>query len=49
MKHIYLLLAIDFVFYKGSKLKVLDSKIVDYHPVMFPSDHAGVFSVFQIK
>ncbi|TKG95001.1 hypothetical protein EYV94_09815 [Puteibacter caeruleilacunae] len=40
---------IDYIFYKGSSLRALESKVVDYHPVMFPSDHAGMFTVFQIK
>lgn len=40
---------IDYIFFKGSRLKALESKVVDYHPVMFPSDHAAVFTVFQLK
>jgi exonuclease III len=37
---------IDYIFYKGNKLKMVDSKVVDKHPVMFPSDHAAVLTEF---
>lgn len=40
---------IDYIYYKGKGLNVLESKVIDYHPVMFPSDHAAVFSVFQLN
>ncbi len=40
---------IDYIYYQGSKLSLVESKIVDDHPVMFPSDHAAVVSVFEIK
>lgn len=40
---------IDYIYYKGKSLNVLESKVIDYHPVMFPSDHAAVFSVFQLN
>lgn len=38
---------IDYIYYQG-KLKPLESKVVDYHPIMFPSDHAGVITVFEL-
>jgi len=40
---------IDFIYYKGNKLKPIESKVIDYHPVIFPSDHAAVVTVFQLK
>mgnify|MGYP005990524347 CR=1 FL=1 len=39
---------IDYIYYKGN-LKTIESKVIDYHPIMFPSDHAGVLTVFEIK
>ena len=38
---------IDFIFYKGEKLRVMDSKVINKHPIRFPSDHAAVVSVFK--
>jgi len=40
---------IDYIFYKGKSLRALDSKVIDYHPIMFPSDHATFSTVFQLK
>ncbi len=40
---------IDYIFYKGDILKAVDSKIIDTHPVSYPSDHAAVLTTFQIK
>ena len=40
---------IDFIYYKGKELNPIESRVVDYHPVMFPSDHAAVMTVFQLK
>lgn len=40
---------IDYIYYKGRDLKPIESKVINYHPIMFPSDHAGVFSVFQLN
>jgi len=43
---------IDFIYYKGPGIKVLDSRVIDQHPdelQFFPSDHAGVLSVFEIN
>lgn len=37
---------IDYIFYKGP-VRPIESKVIDYHPVMFPSDHAAVISVFE--
>lgn len=39
---------IDYIFYKGG-LKPIESKVIDYHPIMFPSDHAAVLTVFQLN
>ncbi|WP_161991892.1 LamG-like jellyroll fold domain-containing protein [Flagellimonas algicola] len=39
---------IDYIFYQGKNLNAIESKVVDYHPIMFPSDHAGVLTVFRI-
>jgi exonuclease III len=40
---------IDYIFYKGDELKPIYSTVVDYHPVMFPSDHAAVVTVFRVE
>ena len=40
---------IDFIYYKGAALNPIMSKIIDYHPVIFPSDHAAVTTVFDYK
>ncbi|WP_425235764.1 LamG-like jellyroll fold domain-containing protein [Ulvibacterium sp.] len=40
---------IDYIYYKGKSLGVLESKVLDYHPIMFPSDHGGVLTVFRIE
>lgn len=37
---------IDYIYYRGP-LKPIESRVIDYHPVMFPSDHAAVISVFE--
>lgn len=37
---------IDYIYYKG-EIKPIESKVIDYHPIMFPSDHAAVISVFE--
>lgn len=39
---------IDYIYYKGDLMPV-ESKVIDYHPIMFPSDHAAVISVFEFK
>ncbi|WP_345007586.1 endonuclease/exonuclease/phosphatase family protein [Snuella lapsa] len=39
---------IDYIYYQGP-LKPIESKVIDYHPVMFPSDHAAVFTVFKLE
>jgi endonuclease/exonuclease/phosphatase family metal-dependent hydrolase len=38
---------IDFIYYKGNSIRATESKIIDSHPVKFPSDHAAVLSVFE--
>ena len=40
---------IDFIYYIGDQLYPIESKVIDYHPIMFPSDHAGVLTMFRIK
>jgi endonuclease/exonuclease/phosphatase family metal-dependent hydrolase len=40
---------IDFIYYKGKDLDAIESRVIDYHPIMFPSDHAAVTTVFQLK
>lgn len=42
---------IDFIYYKGDKLKATGSKIVKDDPVggFFNSDHRGILSVFELK
>ena len=39
---------IDYIYYKGRDLNPIESKVINYHPIMFPSDHAGVLTVFQL-
>jgi endonuclease/exonuclease/phosphatase family metal-dependent hydrolase len=38
---------IDYIYYLGTKLHPIESRVIDYHPVMFPSDHAAVMTVFE--
>ncbi|SNZ00992.1 LamG-like jellyroll fold domain-containing protein [Flagellimonas pacifica] len=40
---------IDYVYYQGKTLSAIESKVIDYHPIMFPSDHAGVITVFRVE
>ncbi|NKI27460.1 hypothetical protein HCG49_12895 [Arenibacter sp. 6A1] len=40
---------IDYIFYKGRNIRALESKVVNYHPIMFPSDHAAFLTIFQLK
>ena len=40
---------IDFIYYKGKGLNPIESRVIDYHPVMFPSDHAALMTVFELK
>ncbi|WP_316837773.1 endonuclease/exonuclease/phosphatase family protein [Pedobacter nutrimenti] len=40
---------IDFIYYKGRKLNPIESKVIDYHRVVFPSDHAAIEAIFQLK
>ena len=39
---------IDYIYYKGG-LNPIESKVIGYHPIMFPSDHAAVFTVFELE
>jgi len=38
---------IDYIFYKGKKLRPINSFLIDDHPLGFPSDHAALVSTFQ--
>ncbi|MEN7548259.1 endonuclease/exonuclease/phosphatase family protein [Rapidithrix thailandica] len=40
---------IDYIYFKGKKLKVIDSQMLDKHPVKWPSDHAAVLTTFKLK
>ena len=40
---------IDYIYYQGIQLKAIESKVIDYHPIMFPSDHAGIITVFKLS
>jgi len=40
---------VDYIFFKGSKLQVSDSKVLKHHPVKFPSSHFGVLTEFIWK
>lgn len=39
---------IDYIYYRGDRLKAIYSRKLDYHPIMFPSDHAAVITVFRL-
>ena len=39
---------IDFIYYKGTGVEPVDSKMIDTHPVRFPSDHAAVITEFKL-
>lgn len=38
---------IDFIYSKAKNLKIIDSKMIDYHRVRFPSDHAAMVTTFK--
>jgi len=40
---------IDYIYYKGSKIKAIASKTIDQHPVKYPSDHAALLTTFKIQ
>ena len=40
---------IDYIYYIGNQLEPLYSTVIDYHPVMYPSDHAAVVTTFRLK
>ncbi|SHI59270.1 Exonuclease III [Arenibacter nanhaiticus] len=39
---------IDFVYYKGLKLKPVKARLIEDHALQFPSDHAGVTVEFKL-
>jgi len=42
---------IDYIYYRGSQLKILETQKLDKHKDGFPSDHAGVVAkfIYQVK
>ena len=40
---------IDYIYYQGKSMQAIYSRVIDYHPIMFPSDHAAVLSVFRLE
>ncbi|MEM6799756.1 MAG: LamG-like jellyroll fold domain-containing protein [Bacteroidota bacterium] len=40
---------IDYIYYQGKGMQAIYSEVLDYHPIMFPSDHAAVISVFRLE
>lgn len=38
---------IDYIYYKGKKLTPITSTVINQHPIIFPSDHAGVSTLFK--
>lgn len=40
---------IDYIYYKGGKLKPIASQTINHHPVKYPSDHAAVLTTFEFK
>ena len=38
---------IDYIYYSGEMLKPINSRVIDSHPLGFPSDHAAVVTTFQ--
>ncbi len=39
---------IDYIYYKGQKIKVKNAEIIDSSLYKFPSDHAAVIATFEI-
>jgi len=39
---------IDYIYYTGKSLNAIESHVLDHHPIMFPSDHAAVITVFEL-
>ena len=39
---------IDYIYYKGKKMKAIESKVIEYHKAKFPSDHAGISTTFKL-
>jgi endonuclease/exonuclease/phosphatase (EEP) superfamily protein YafD len=40
---------IDYIYYKGAKIKAIASRTIDQHPVKYPSDHAALLTTFKIQ
>lgn len=40
---------IDFIYYKGNRLRAVASRIISEHPVQFPSDHAALTTTFAVS
>ncbi|WP_165793139.1 LamG-like jellyroll fold domain-containing protein [Sphingobacterium haloxyli] len=45
----YLRDRIDYIYFKGKKLQATESNVFGIHPKGFPSDHAGVSTIFNWK
>ncbi|MDB4286330.1 endonuclease/exonuclease/phosphatase family protein, partial [bacterium] len=45
----YLESRIDYIFSQGEKLKTINATVLNYHPVMWPSDHAAAITEFQFQ
>lgn len=40
---------LDYIYYQGYKIKAIESEVISKHPVVFPSDHAAVSTLFSLK
>lgn len=40
---------IDYIFYRGNTLKAIESRTIDTHAEIYPSDHAAVITTFEIQ
>lgn len=40
---------IYYIYLKGNHLKIENSKVVNFHPIRYPSDHAAVKTTFKFK
>lgn len=40
---------IDYVYYRGARLRCLEAQVLDQHEVLWPSDHAAVLATFALR
>lgn len=40
---------IDYVYYMGKSIYAIDSEIIEDHPIVFPSDHAVMSTIFRLE